>query len=460
MSVAGSIELQMISKILTSQDAAQVEILCGFGPEYYDILQPHIKFILQHKETYGNVPDVFTFQAEFNDINLVAVSEDTEYLCQGIIKNRERILLLQTFNKVKMLGVDDATAAWEYIHQQYLEFEGLGTNLPEDIVHNAKERSRKIVEMSKQARIPTGFDEIDEVMYGGLSTVEELFIIIARTNSGKSWVGAQMAEAAQKHGFNVLYYSPEMQSAYLATRFDTWRGHFENSKLYCGDYDENYYKYLEDLESQDSAIYVLEDKDAPGGVVDVPYLDKLVSKLHIGEVIIDGISYVQDAKKATYTHDQFKNIAGDLFQMSKKRHCAVCVMMQANRETQNCKDEKGEIFPTIFQAEGSDQPARIATTVFTMRQIFDRHVLDLRLEKARSAKNQKQTFSYAWDINTGTKDYMPGDSADGSIAPQGVAPASPNVHVDLPNISVPTLSPFAVPEVSSVVDSEEDVDFD
>ena len=79
MSVAGSIELQMISKILTSQDAAQVEILCGFGPEYYDILQPHIKFILQHKETYGNVPDVFTFQAEFNDINLVAVSEDTEY---------------------------------------------------------------------------------------------------------------------------------------------------------------------------------------------------------------------------------------------------------------------------------------------------------------------------------------------------------------------------------------------
>ena len=118
MSVAGSIELQMISKILTSQDAAQVEILCGFGPEYYDILQPHIKFILQHKETYGNVPDVFTFQAEFNDINLVAVSEDTEYLCQGIIKNRERILLLQTFNKVKMLGVDDATAAWEYIHQQ------------------------------------------------------------------------------------------------------------------------------------------------------------------------------------------------------------------------------------------------------------------------------------------------------------------------------------------------------
>lgn len=57
--------------------------------------------------------------------------------------------------------------------------------------------------------------------------------------------------------------------------------------------------------------------------------------------------------------------------------------------------------PNLYSIEGSDHPARIATQVFSMRQIFETHTLDIRLEKSRMANNQHPMFSYNWDVNTG-----------------------------------------------------------
>ena len=56
----GSIELQVISKILTSpNDDALLDELCSFDESYYaiDELKTQIKFILDHREKYGNIPD-------------------------------------------------------------------------------------------------------------------------------------------------------------------------------------------------------------------------------------------------------------------------------------------------------------------------------------------------------------------------------------------------------------------
>ncbi len=60
-----------------------------------------------------------------------------------------------------------------------------------------------------------------------------------------------------------------------------------------------------------------------------------------------------------------------------------------------------------------------------MRQLFDKHILDIRLEKSRSANNVKPTFSYAWDINTGNVSYVPDPSANigtGSVTPSVTPP--------------------------------------
>lgn len=404
-----SIELQIISKILTSDDENELEILCGYDKSYYSVFKPHIEFILEHKEKYGSVPDVFTFQAEFPDITLVKVNESIDYLKQEITKNKQHIILLETFNQLKSLGSDDVSIAWEYLERQCEKVASLDFSRPLDLIQDSIERSDQIIEYSKQQRIPTGFAEIDKIMYGGFSTIEELVILVARTNTGKSWVGTRMMETAQKNGFPVLYYSPEMQASYLGTRFDTWRGNFKNSQLYQGKYSDEYCKYLKELKQESTSAYILEDKDAPNNGVSVPYLKKLVRRLKIKLLVIDGLSYMEDSKskKGDTDYIKYRNLCTDLFRLSKECGTAVVVMMQANRATKNNKDDKGETFPDIYNIEGSDHPARISTQVFAMRQIFDKHVLDIRLEKSRNANNQKPEFSYSWDVNTGNMQYLP-----------------------------------------------------
>lgn len=441
--MVASIELQVISRILTSEDDEEILTLCGFDESYYSVFTKQAHYILEHKRKYNNVPDVFTFQAEFPDITLVRVTESLQYLVAGMQKNKKHIVLLEMFNKIKDLGSDDVDEAWKYIQYRCDFVANLDDSAPMDIIKDAKVRSDQVVEFSKQARIPTGFAEIDKLMYGGLSTVEELLLIVARTNTGKSWVCSKMMESAQSHGFPVLYYSPEMQASFLGTRFDTWRGHFQNSELYQGKYSESYYKYLRELQGEKTSAYILEDKDMASGSVNVSGLRTLVKRLGIKLLIVDGLSYMEDDKRSDTDYVKYKNICLGLFKLSKEFGCAVVVAMQANRETRECKDDKGDPFPGLYNVEGSDHPGRICTQAFALRQIFDKHVLDIRLEKSRIANNQKPVLSYAWDVNTGNMQYLPGGEGD-----------------TISNVISPKVSVASVLGGSSTPTSEEDINLE
>lgn len=409
-----SIELQIISRLLTTELEEDINTLLAFDSSYYGVFNKQIEFIFEHQQKYGDVPDVFTFQSEFPDITLVKVTEPLKYLCEEMQKNKRQLIMIEMFNKLKDLGSGDINEAWQYVEQQCDRAAQLDSTRPMDIVRDSKERADKIVEFMKQPRIPTGFNEIDKLMYGGLSTVEELLVLVARTNSGKSWICTRMMESAQKAGFPVLYYSPEMQAPFIGTRFDTWRTHMENSQLFQGKYTDEYLQYLEQLSAEEASAFVLEDKDVSNNEVNVRALEHLVSRYKIKLLIIDGLSYMSDVRKSDVDHIKYKNLCNDLFRLSKQQSCAVVIAMQANRETKENKDDKGDPFPNLSNIEGSDHPARIATQVFAIRQIFDKHVLDIRMEKSRNANNQKPVLSYAWDINTGNMQYLPDGSGGGT----------------------------------------------
>ena len=135
-----AIELQVISKILTSEDTELVNELCSFDGSYYSVFTRHINFILDHLNRFGNVPDVFTFTAEFPDITLVEVSRETkEFLVSELRKNKQRILLVETFNKLKDLGSGDVSDAWDYLRQQCDNADQLTDTAPMDIISQAKE---------------------------------------------------------------------------------------------------------------------------------------------------------------------------------------------------------------------------------------------------------------------------------------------------------------------------------
>lgn len=435
--MTSAIELQVISKILTSNNQAEVDELLSISPSYYSIYRPHIQFIIDFNEKYGKVPDTFSFLARFQDVELVEVHESMSYITDEMNRNRQRSLLIDMFNTIKDFSGSDPLEAWKYIEAQCEKVQALDTHIPLDIIHDVDKRAEEIVAFSRQQRIPTGFKQIDDIMYGGLSTVEELCLFFGRTNTGKSWIASRLMETAQKNGFPVLYYSPEMQGSFLGTRFDTWRGNFQNSMLHQGVYSEQYLDYTAKLKQEETGAYIVEDKDAPDGEVTVSFLRALVKKLKIKELIIDGLSYMTDesGKRGDSDYIKYKNLCADLFRLSKQFGCAVVVMMQANRASKDSKDDKGEVFPNIYNIEGSDHPARIATSAFALRQIFEKHILDIRCEKGRSMMNNKLVFSYMWDINNGKMQYVedPESAPVSTVTPivnAGVSGAAPVFNSD------------------------------
>ena len=671
--MVNSIELQVISRILTTESEYELDRLCSYDTSYYSIFTEQIQFILDHKENYGNVPDVFTFQAQYEDIVLIQVSESLEYLEEGLRKNKQRILFLETFNKLADLGSADVTEAWDYLALQCEKASSLDSSQPMNIVKDADKRSQQIIDFNKSSRIPTGFKEVDEVMYGGLSTVEELVVMVARTNTGKAqplwskvltphgwktmgevqvgdilvgkngdngkvmqifpqgikdyytvtftdgtqvecckdhlwevynsytgeyevvdlstiisnlhnkeylveisslislenlidlhgrklsysdrvsieednftfyhgfddvyvfeyttdniesaefmadisrslgryvtvistnhmyrvescrpingfklfkqivsveyvgktecqcilldnvshtyitdgftvthntWVTTKIMESAQSHGFPTLYYSPEMRSSFIGTRFDTWRGHFKNSELFRGKYSDEYNAYLKNLVQEETGAFVVEDSDMTEGRTTVKALENLVKKYHIKLLIIDGLSYLQESKRISENHLKYKNICDDLFRLSKTYQCAVVVSVQANRETRDNRDENGEPFPNIYNIAESDHPARVATQVFAMRQLFDKHILEIRLEKSRNAKNDKPTFSYVWDPNTGSMELV-GDNMD--------TPA-PVESFNVPKVSISqNVEPVAADITEDLYNDDDDADLE
>lgn len=446
-----SIELQIISRVLTSQSQSEIDALCAFDQSYYSVFTDQIKFILDHRNKYGDVPDVFTFQAEFPEVTLVQVSEPIKFLIDEIKKNKQHIILLETFNKLKGLGSGDVAEAWQYLYNQCERAQSLNDSQPMNIVKDAKMRAEQIIEFNKAQRIPTGFPEIDKLMYGGMSTVEELLLIVARTNTGKSWVCTKMMESAQRNGFPCLCYSPEMQASFLGTRFDTWRGKFINSDLHRGNYSKEYLEYLDTLSNDATSAYILEDKDTPEGVVSVSVLSQLVKQLGIKLLIIDGLSYMKDENNAPRDDIKYKNLCTGLFRLSKQFGCAVVITMQANRETKEEKDEKGVAMPTLYNIEGSDHPARICTQAFCLRQIFDRHILEIRMEKSRTAANTKPLFTYSWDPGNGEMAVAPdeeGSAIEAAITRPTIAIASSNI---------PTVDD--IPFDMDSGDDDEDVEF-
>lgn len=732
MSVNSSIELQVICKILLSDDEYEVNKLCSYDDSYYSVLNEQIDFILDHREKTGKVPDTFTFQAQFEDFEFIEVNEPLDYLETKLKENKQRILLLQTVNKLADLGADDTEVAWEYLTEQCDKAINLSAEKPTDIVADAEDRAQKLLEYNNQTRIPTGFKEIDELMYGGLSTVEEFLLIVARTNSGKAqplwsnvltpsgwvsmgslkvgdtviggnndfghvvkifpqgkmgyyritfdddsevdccdnhlwnvlsadrrrsdnphynevetlefkyirehlnnnysidlsdpvkfddsnfnrydeldpyllgiilgdgeirdecvritnksnqsgknfvrdklidyglagnkstdksiptqfltapidvrvdllagildtagyistsngstwefdtdsetladnfvelarslgcfvkvyprhdtsyisdgdkhnyngtrhivgrskfnpfwdnkkadrynevidapefvsrrfckkiksvkymgetecqcilldnkshtyitdgytvthntWVTVKLMESAQKAGFPVLYYSPEMQSTYIGARFDTWRDHFKNSDIFRGRYTDEYKRYLKELPKEETPALVVEDKDMSDGKTTVRGLETLVKRYHAKLLVIDGLSYIASTTKYSNESIRYRDICNDLFRLSKKYGCAVVATVQANRESRENRDENGDVFPDIYHISESDHPARIATQVFALRQLYERHMIQFRLEKSRNAINERPVLSYRIDFNQGIAEYAP-----------------------------------------------------
>ncbi len=404
------VSLQIISKILSSKDDS---ILCdnGLTKDYFVGYESEFDFIEDHIKKYGSVPDKVTFLSNFPDIDLPEVTESDTYLVDTI---REEYLYYKSVPIIQHaaeLLKTDANAAAEYLLSSV---NGLQPNYMlggTDIIADADSRYEQFLDRRTHQNnwfFTSGFEELDELIHG-IQRGEELILIFARTNQGKSWVLEKMCTNIWELGFNVGYISPEMTANSVGYRFDTLYKNFSNKGLMWGKddvSDEEYKTYIDNLKERNNKFLVATPKDFDRRIT-VSKLKQWQTQYDLHLIAIDGIKYIVDEryKRGDSLTTSLTNISEDLMALSNDIRVPIIVVAQANRSGVKQEDESGT--PELDSVRDSDGIAQNASKVLSIRQKKD-NVLEIGIKKQRFGPVGGKLL-YQWDINCGDFVYIPSE---------------------------------------------------
>lgn len=404
------VALQIISKCLSTQDLSIIEDNL-LTEEYFVGYEDEYDFIVQHKKEYGNVPDKVTFLSKFPEIELVDVTESDRYLIDTI---REEYLYYKSIPVVQRaadLLKTDANAAAEYMIHALKDLQPNYRLGGTDIISDANERYEQFIERKEHQDtwfFTCGFEELDELIHG-IQREEELFVIFARTNQGKSWVLEKMCTHIWQIGYNVGYISPEMGASSVGYRFDTLHKNFSNKGLMWGkeDIEENEYKeYIDDLKQKQNKFIVATPNDFDRKIT-VTKLKNWIQQYKLDLVAVDGITYMTDEryKKGDNKTTTLTNISEDLMSLSMELRVPILIVVQANRGGVSNDDSDGT--PELETIRDSDGIAHNASKVISIRQTKD-GVLKIEVKKQRFGSVGGK-LNYQWDINTGNFTWVPAE---------------------------------------------------
>lgn len=402
------IALQIISKILATQDLSIIQDNL-LTEEYFPEYEEEYKFILQHFDKYGNVPDKATFLSQFPDLELVEVTESDKYLIDGI---REQYLYEKSVPVVKQVAKllkTDANAAAEYMINAVKSLQPNYDLSGIDIIQAADERYNQFMDRKEKQDnwfFTTGFPELDDLIHG-IQRGEEYIVIVARTNEGKSWVLEKICTHVWEIGYNVGYISPEMGANSIGYRFDTLHKNISNKGLVWGKEEvkeEEYADYIEELKKRQNKFVVSTPKDFDKKIT-VTKLRNWIIQNNIDLVAVDGITYMSDERyqRGDNKTTSLTNISEDLMELSIEMNVPILVVVQANRGGVPTGEDDDSV-PELENIRDSDGIAHNASKVLSIRQLKNQ-ILVMQIKKQRfGAVGGKLTYN--WDIDTGNFTYL------------------------------------------------------
>ena len=323
------IQLQVLSKIIQSGnfDIVDENML---NESYFPGYEEEFNFIQNHVKEYGNVPDRATFLGKFPEIELVEVTETDRYLVSALREENLYYRAVPIIQNSAKLFQADSNEAVEYLMNAIKtlqpNYDLGGTN----IIADAKERYDQYIERKDHQEdwyFTSGFEELDDLIHG-IQREEELFVIFARTNQGKSWILEKMCTHVWELGFNVGYISPEMSASSVGYRFDTLFRNFSNKALMWGKEEvDNYEDYINSLAENEHKFIVSTPHDFNKKIT-VTKLKNWIMQYKLDAIFIDGITYLTDErfKRGDTKTTILTNISEDLMSLSMELHVPVLVV--------------------------------------------------------------------------------------------------------------------------------------
>ena len=405
------VSLQILSKVLETQDNSIIEDNL-LTVDYFVGYENEYNFIQEHIKQYGNVPDKATFLSKFDNIDLVEVTETDRYLVDTIREEYTYYRTVPILQQAAELMKSDSNIAAEYLLSEMKAVQPSYQLGGTDIVARATDRLKQFKEKKENQEdwyFTTGFQELDDLIHG-ISRQEELLVLFARINQGKSWVLEKICTHIWQIGFNVGYISPEMSADSVGYRFDTLYNNFSNRDLMWGNdslNEDEYSKYVDELSKKNNKFIVATPLDFNKKIT-VNKLRQWVKQNKLDLIAVDGITYLSDerAVRGDTKSITLTNISEDLMSLSVELKIPIIVVVQANRS--GVVDKESEETPELENIKDSDGIGANASKVIAIRQNKD-GVLILQIKKNRfgSVNNKLQ---YLWDIDTGNFTFMSGDT--------------------------------------------------
>ncbi len=399
---------QILSKVIQSRDDSIIEENL-LTVDHFLGYENEFKFIQEHKEKYGNIPDKETFLSHFPEFELLDVTESDKYLVDTIQEEFLYARSVPIIQKAAELLNTDSNASAEYLASQLHNLQPNYHIGGTDIVAGAQARYNEYLERKDKQEewyFESGFKELDEITHG-IQRGEELLVIVARTNQGKSWVLAKMCAHVWKTGFNVGYFSPEMSASTIGFRFDTLINNFSNKGLMWGKQEEvdneAYKAYMDGLKSHTNKFVVTTPLDFDRRVT-VSKLRNWIRQDKLDMIAIDGITYISDERGQRNDNKttSLTNISEDLMALSVEMKIPILIVVQANRTGVGSADEDGT--PELESIRDSDGIAHNASKVISLKQKSD-NTLEIGIKKQRFGAVGGR-LNYSWDINTGEFNFL------------------------------------------------------
>lgn len=408
---------QVLNKILQDKSVKLIK-QNNLTEEYFYGFEEEFKFIMEHYNKYGNVPDVTTFLDNFENFQLYEVNESEEYLLDKLYEEYGYHKFVPVIPKISSLVKVDSRDAYNYLVNELPKLKPHTVCRGVDIVANANDRYETYIDRNTNidvATIKTGLVELDDI-FGGWEMGEELVTVVARTNQGKSWLMMKFLVEAWKQGKRVGLYSGEMSPIKLGYRFDSLYEHFSNRNLTLGSIADGYKEYIDNVKKVPNPFIIITGKEL-GGRATVTKMRNFVEENKLDILGIDQYSLMDDDRGTVRDQPRMRlsHIAEDLFALSCDYKIPVLGLAQANRE--GLKKEAEDVAPGLENIKESDDIAHNSSKAIGMKQSSYGLVLDII--KNREGKVGDKLL-YSWDIDMGHFSYIPsnGDAARPEIRQQ------------------------------------------
>ena len=401
------ISLQILSKIINTKDYSII-LDNELTTEHFIGFENEFTFIQKHYEEYGNVPDSATFISNFPEFEFVEVAESDRYLIDTVNEEYLYYKTVPVIQKMAELLKSNSNAAAEYLIKELPNLQPTYSTQGVDIVSQAEKRLEALKDKLNNRDnwfFTTGFEELDDVT-GGLQRGEELCVLFARINQGKSWILEKIVTHIWQIGFNVGYISPEMTDDSIGYRFDTLYNNFSNKSLTWGKELQlkEYEDYIEELKQKHNKFIVATPSDFNKKVT-ISKLRNFVKQNDLHILAIDGITYLTDERQQRGDNKTttLTNISEDLMSLSIELKIPIVVVVQSNRGAVLDKETDGS--PELEHIKDSDGIGANASKVISIRQ-RENNVLELGIKKQRNGR-VGGILKYSWSIDKGEFQYLP-----------------------------------------------------